>query len=491
MTKVPVNFGEWRPDLAVLDNEFVADVENVFAGINSYMPVPSLTPFAGSQIPEPLVGLTSARMTDGTWRIYGGSATKLYQWDNHGWIDVSRTTGGAYNVPTGERWSFAQFGPWLIAVNIGDVPQVINVDSGTNFAALGGSPPVAHNVNVIGDFVVLSGLDSDRRSIQWSGINDITQWTPGLGLSDSQSFPDGGPVQGVAGSEIGYVVQDRAIRTMQFMPGDTTFIFNFSRVVTDHGSISEYGYVSVANVLYFLAEEGFYQLQGNQINPIGYEKVNEWFLANSDIGRRNVVQAIAANRPWVLWASHSTVGSQMYDELILYNWATNRWTKVREFAQAWATVATVTIDLDTDDPTDLPADTLLDSASRPLDSFAYVGGRPTIAAVNQDGFLCSLTGPNLQATIETAERHIVPGMRTYVSEVYPMADAVQCMVFTGTRERLQDQVVWDGPTQLEVTGSIPVLSSSRLHRFRVVIPRGDTWTHAEGVLTEAQPDGGA
>jgi hypothetical protein len=278
---------------------------------------------------------------------------------------------------------------------------------------------------------------------------------------------------------------------MQFLPGDTMFIFNFTRVVTDHGSISEYGYTSVANVLYFLAEEGFYQLQGNQFNPIGYEKVNEWFLANSDITRRNVVQCIAANRPWILWAYHSSVGSQIYDGVILYNWATQRWTRVIETAYTWATVATASIDLDSDDPGDLPPDTLLDSASRTLDSFAYVGGRPVIAAVNQDGFLCSLTGPNLQATIETAERHIVPGMRTYVSEVYPIADAVQCVVYTGTRERLQDQVVWDGPTQLEVTGSIPVLSSSRLHRFRVVIPRGDTWTHAEGVLTEASPDGAA
>ena len=40
-----------------------------------------------------------------------------------------------------------------------------------------------------------------------------------------QEFPDGGPVQGVAGGEIGYVVQDRAIRTMQFLPGDTNTHF--------------------------------------------------------------------------------------------------------------------------------------------------------------------------------------------------------------------------------------------------------------------------
>ena len=43
--KIPVEFGEWRPDVALLDTKFAADVENVFAGVNSYLPFPSLLPF--------------------------------------------------------------------------------------------------------------------------------------------------------------------------------------------------------------------------------------------------------------------------------------------------------------------------------------------------------------------------------------------------------------------------------------------------------------
>ena len=65
-------------------------------------------------------------------------------------------------------------------------------------------------------------------------------------------------MQGVAGAEIGYVVQERGIRSMQFLPGDTTFIFNFSRVLHDRGSISKYGCSSLGNVLYFVAEDGYY-----------------------------------------------------------------------------------------------------------------------------------------------------------------------------------------------------------------------------------------
>jgi hypothetical protein len=91
--------------------------------------------------------------------------------------------------------------------------------------------------------------------------------------------------------------------------------------------------------------------------------------------------------------------------------------------------------------------------------------------------------------METGETHLVPGQRTFVSDAYPLADAIDGLVAVATRERLQDPVVWGPDVPLEITGSASVLTSSRLHRFRVTIPQGDTWTHAQAVAVEAQPDG--
>lgn len=501
MPKMPIQLAEWRPDIALLDNNFAADVENVLVTLNSYTPVPSLVPYRPNMTPipdPPVLGLIGVRLLNQLWGIFAATHAHLYKFDNTlGWIDVSRTTGGAYNLPpTGELWSFAQFGNKLYAQQSGDVLQVINVDSGTNFAAAPGNPPIAHHVSQIGDFLVLSNLvpnvtwpNVNNRMIAWCGVNDPTNWTPGIGLSDQQEFPDGGPVQGTAGSEtIGYVVQDRAIRTMQFMPGDTTFIFSFARVVIDKGSISEFGYNTVANVLYFLAEEGFYALAGQQLTPIGQEKVNEWFLANSDLGRRNVVQCLSTNRPWVFWACHASTGSQFYDRIMLYNWALDRWVRITESAQMWATLSSTELDLDTDDPAD-PNDVSLDSTSPGLDSFAYIGGRPLIVAIDVNGNLATLSGPNLQATLETAEKHLVPGDRAFVSDVYPMLDAAECLIAAGTRERLQDIVEWHPPVGIEVTGSAAVYTSARLHRFRLIVPRGSVWKHAQGALADSQRDG--
>lgn len=490
MAKVPVDFSEWRPDIALLDTKFASEVENVFAGANSYLPFPSLLSFSATALPGPVCGLYAARLVGGEWKIYGATRDKLWIWGYAGWTDASRTTGGAYSVAPGDLVSFEQSGTKLVAVHYNDDPQVIDIDSGTNFTALAGSPPRATNVKQLGDFLFLSGLATSNRRIIWSAINDITGWIVGTNLCDEQEFPDNGPVQGVAGGEIGYVVQDRGIRTIQFMPGDTTYIFNFSRVLHDRGCISKYGFTAIGNNLYFVSEDGFYTITGQQVGAIGADKVNDWFLANSDVERRNVVVALAGvNKPRIVWVFHSFSGAPMYDRQIIFDWSNQRWARASISAQVWGLLATPGLDLDTDGTE--PGDPLLDSTAHSLDSFAYVGGRPLIGAIDPNGFLAALTGPNLAATMETAEVHLVPGQRAFVSDIYPLDDAVDGpgTVAAATRERLQDIVVWNTPAVIEITGSAAAYSSARLHRFRRYIPAAAVWTHAQGVLAETQQDG--
>jgi len=486
----PIPFAEWRPDIALLDNSFAGIAENVYPTPNSYIPWPSLAPLTVDQLPTlPARGLTFARTATGSYVIYAGSRTKLYRWSGVAWVDVSRTSGGDYNVAESDVWVFAQYGTRLHAVNIGDAPQVIDVDAGTNFAATAGSPPHATSVAVIGDFLVLSGLIGNRRVIQWSGINDDTSWTIGLSLGDMQEFPDGGPVYGVAGGEIGYVVQDRTIRTMQFLPGDTATIFNFSRVEREKGCMAKYGFVFTRGVLFFVAEDGFYGI-GIPNNPaIGAHKVNDWFLLNSDPKRRGETFCFADPRkPRVLWAFYSSDTSVYYDRVIAFDWMVGRFTYGTAVAQSWGTLAAPGVDLDTDIPGDA-LDIPLDSIRPSLDSTLYEGGRPIISAIDQNGILCFEDGPPMPAVIETAEGHFHTGMRAFVSGVYPLIDCPGVTVTPGARENLQEPVTFGVPLPVETTGTAPIYSSSRLHKFRVATPSAVVWHHATGVQVETQPDG--
>jgi len=490
-----VQFGDWKPDIALVDNQFAAIAENVYPAANSYVPWEKLAPITTAQLPAKCLGLTFARTLTGSYLIFAGTATHLYRWSGSAWVDISRTTDGAYSVAPGDRWTWAQFGQNLIAVQIGDAPQTINVDSGANFANLGGSPPKATSVCVIGDFLVLAGLVqatgfSNRRMIQWSAINDITGWTIGTNLSDIQEMPDGGPVIGVAGGEVGFVVQDRSIRSMQFLPGDNLIIFSFSRVEREKGCMAKYGFIYTRGILFFVAEDGFYALGAPQ-PPIGANAVNDWFRDNSDPKRRDQTYAYADPRkPRVLWAFYSSDTSTNYDRVIVFDWSLNKWSYGRPTAQQWGTLAAQGVDLDTDIPGD-PIDHPLDSTAPSLDSTAYFGGRPVVAAIDINGILCFQDGSPLAATIDTAESHLSPGMRSFVSAAYPLIDAAgdALTVAVGERERLQDPQSYGAPQPVGSTGSAPVYSSSRLHRFRVFVPEAVQWTHAQGVQVEAQPDG--
>ena len=335
MAKTPLQFGEWRPDIALLDNQFAAIAENVYPAPNSYLPFLGLVPRT-TPLPAPAKGLTFARTSSGAYVIYAGTATKLYKWSGTAWTDVSRATGGAYAVADDALWSFAQFGDQLVAVHPGDEPQVADITAGTAFTALGGNPPNATSVAVVGDFLVLSGLTTNNRMIKWSGINNIEQWTVGLELSDEQEFPDGGPVIGVAGGESGFVVQDRSLRTMQFLPGQTDVIFSFSRIEREKGCMAKYGFVFTRGVLFLVSEDGFYGI-GAQNPSIGDHIVNQWFLDHSDPERRHMTLAFADPRkPHVMWAFYSAGTSAIYDRIIIHDWSLNRWSYSTQAAQIGA-----------------------------------------------------------------------------------------------------------------------------------------------------------
>lgn len=492
MPKASIDFAEWRPDLALVDASFASTAHNVFAGANSYLPFPGLAQLTSTPLPGKACGLSFARTNVGVFRIYAGNQTDLFRWSGTGWTNLTRTSGGGYHVADGDLWRFRQNGTHLLATNINDVVQDCDIEAGTNFVNLAGSPPQATNIAQIGPFVVLGGELANRRKIQWSAIENRNGWTIGLNLSDEQEMPDGGQVQGVDGGEIGYIVQDQAIRTLQWLPGDTQTIFSISRVVHDRGCVSKYGFTCVGDVLYWAAWDGFYAVSGAQLFAIGDNKVNDWFVRNSDPARRNLVLAFNFNDAHrVGWAFHGSATSEVYDKLLIYDWVLQRWTLATISAQIWAAAASQDLDLDTTGTE--PGDALLDSTALSLDSFAYMGGQPMIGAIDPNGFLCALNGNNLLATIETGEMHFSPGQRTYISDAYPLVDAgpADIMVSVGTRERLQDTVQWGVPVPLEITGSASLLSSSRLHKFRVSVAANAIWNHAQKVQTEIQPDGEA
>ena len=166
MAAIP--FGEYRPDVADYKNTFASYLNNVFPRADGYGPVPSMSAYS-TALAGTCRGHFKALKTDGSVSLFAATSTRIYQMSNtdQTWTDVSNG-GSAYSaLSSTDNWQFAQFGNYVIAVQANVAPQYFDLTSSTAFANLGGSPPQAAYVAVVGRFLVLSGLLNNPYRIQW------------------------------------------------------------------------------------------------------------------------------------------------------------------------------------------------------------------------------------------------------------------------------------------------------------------------------------
>ena len=324
-----LSFGEYRPDVDDLDGATSRSLLNVYPRGDGYGPINLIEAFSDA-LGAACRGYFFARNIDNTVTIFAGTATKLYELSNtdFAWTDVS-AGGGSYSaLSSSAMWSFAQFGDLVIATQANDDVQVYDLTSSSAFADLAGTPPDAAYVSVVNGFVVLSGLAAEPYRIQWSGLNDATQWTSGTNSSDFQDLPDGGIVRPVLGGEFGIILQDASIRRMTFSPGSEA-VFDIQRLAKDIGVLGPYSACNAGERAFFLTAKGFMETDGTgQMKPIGEEKVNRTFFSDYDSSQLQLVIAAADPKAHsVLWVYKSNDNAtNTFDKGLLYNYLLQRWT---------------------------------------------------------------------------------------------------------------------------------------------------------------------
>jgi len=489
-----LSYGAWEPDSAGVNardqngRAILQIAKNVYPIKTGYGPVQALSAIANGALPDTCKGLAFARTSSGGYEIFAGTTTHLYRFISSAWTDYTRVSGGNYNVSADDFWSFAQFGSKLIAVNINDAPQVIDVDTGaTAFSALAGSPPNARYVTVVGDFVVLGCLSANNRKVRNSAINDSTGWTVGTNLCDEQEFPDGGRVTGVAGGEFGWVVQEKSIRRMDFHAG-ADIAFSFERVEKEHGAAAGYSVVSTINAVFFLSDDGFYSFGEQGLVPIGDQRVNRWFRSNSDTTRFFTVVAFSdPYAPRICWSFFNSSGSTIFDRLLIYNWHIDQFTYSDESAQFWATSVTsgkTLEDLDTYGSIDT-------GVPYSLDSRVWEGGRPVIGAVDSNGKLAFLEGAfPKDVLITTAPMQLIDSRRATVNGVYPIGifNDATLGLRVGRRENTKSSVNYTASVVPSTSSGIGRFKASgRVHEIELSVTQasGSLWTQIQGIDVDA------
>lgn len=384
------------------------------------------------------------------------------------------------------QWRFAQFGNLVIAVQANAAPQVFDLSSSSAFSDLGGSPPQAAYVDIVGRFVVLSGLLSNPYRIQWSGLNAVTTWTSGVNSSDYQDLPDGGIVRGVAGGEFGTIFQDQAIRRMSYVPG-SPLIFQIERVTQDKGLYAPYSIIRAGERIFFYAGQGFHVIApGGLPEQIGRERVDRTFLTDLDKGSLQLFMGAADPRSTrVYWAYKSVSGTaNKYDKIIGYDYALDRWFMLSISGEYLLGVSQTGLTLENLDS----ISSSIDALTLTLDAYA-TAVQPEIAQFDGSHYLGFFRGSNLEATLESAEQG-TDGQRITIRGFRPVTDAGSFYGSVSYRDTLADTAVSTSEIARNTrTGRCDLMKSTRYSRFKQRVPSAETWTYSAGFEPDLTTEG--
>lgn len=388
-----------------------------------------------------------------------------------------------YSATVDERWRFKQFGDFVVAVNINTAPQVYEIGTSTEFTDLGGSPPNSRHIAVWGDHLALMS----ERTVTWSDTDDITEWA--TGNAGSQTFPDGGVIQGSNDATNPIVIQKDAIRLGTFVPGSTV-VFTFTKIHDKRGAAAPYSITSRGEYTFFADTGGFFRITPDgAIQSIGFEKVDRTIFGL--IGGSELVSIYGEVDPFhtrVYFAVKINSTSDAFDRLVIYDWNLDKWTQIETEMEILFPLASGTIGYTLEGLDEISAS--LDALPFSLDSKVWQGGSPVMAAFDTSNMLGFFSGNNAEAIVTTQEVGATDGQLTMISSLYPVVDTDDVKVTIAARMKRGDTFTSTPElTPSTVTGRVDKLNTSRFHRFRVRIPAETVWSAAQGIDVETQPAG--
>jgi hypothetical protein len=469
-----IAFTEWTPDLAgVAQNLAVA--KNVVPSALGYNPFPTAVDYSAAAS-EDLNNVFAGKFSS-TTTVFAGGATKLFKFDGAdlSMDNVSKT--GNYSSVV--KWNFTQFGNTIIAANNVNKLQGYTLGSSTTFDDLSADAPVAEYVTVVRDFVVAASLDggSNANKVQWSNINDETNWTTGAASqSDYQIISDGGNIHGMTGGEVGLIFLDRAIVRMSYI-GSPLF-FQFDTISRGVGCVEGNTVVQYGSMTYFLGADGFYSCDGTTVTAIGTQKVDSWFYANANPSKLNLMSStIDPFRKIVVW---KFIDNFAQNTLLIYNWQVQKWSYCTTDVDVVASSASAGMTLE---GLDLYGN--MDTLTTSLDDALWSGGKFLFAGA-RDNKIVTFTGANSTAQIETGD--IGSEATSVVTLARPVVDNGSGSVAIASRMLLSEVAQLGSYIPASNENRVALRSSGKYHRLSL-IPTGDRWSNAIGIDIDIIPQG--
>ena len=393
-------------------------------------------------------------------------------------IKVSSTD---YTTQSGDRVRFTQFGRTIISTNNSQRLQYWDLTSSTAFKNLSDSAPIAKYITVVRDFVVVANTNEGSQQpyrVRWSALNNETDWVENVNTqSDYQDIPDGGQIVGIRGGEFGVIFLDRAIHRMSYV--GTPFIFQFDNISRNKGCIASGSIAQYQGISFFLSDDGFYMCDGQQVTPIGAEKVDRFFFNDaSEFDFPSMSAAVDPVRKLVIWNYKGVDGNR---HLIIYNFATKKWTYAdagTDYISESSTSSSTLEELDT-------LSNSIDALAISLDSLMFMGGKYFLGGTKGTNVM-TYTGSNLTGRIATGD---LGGQgRSVMTLVRPQVDNGSASIAVSSRTLLSEQVTYGTAVSASSENRVSLRSSGNYHRVQLN-PTGNNWKNASAIDVDIVPQG--
>lgn len=485
-----IPFGEWLPDRPPRDNPGAIEAKNVTPIAGGYGPCRALNSFTNA-LDTRCRGAVSGIAGNLSVFTFAGDAGKLYRLSNATWSDVSQM--GGYSTGADEVWNFVEFGRadrLVIATNFTDVPQKWVLGTSSAFADLSATAPKARYMGVVGDFLVVGNVDDSTDGnvpsrVAWGPINNPEGvWTPSQTTqADFQDLKAGGEITGVVGGEYGSILCRTAVYRMTYV--GVPLIFRFDEVSRNTGCVAPGSVASHGAITIFLSEDGFVLFDGQQLAPIGANKVDSWFDEYVSGGGYGRISATMDPARKLYLCAFPADGQDSPSRILIYNWELNRWAWCEQDCEVLARLLSPGYTLE--QLANISAS--IDALPASLDSRQWQGGAVTFGGFDLSHQFGPFGGATKEAVIDTAETQIFDPARAFVRGVRPIVDAT-ATVALGTRDSPTATVAWTGDMTVNArTHLASFRSDARYHRARVRTS-GD-FSFAQGVDIEATRSGSA
>ena len=476
MTTKRLQFTDWLPDQPANAGS-LNDAKNVYPVGIGYGAFPSSEDFSNAAS-EPLNSVFVAKF-GAVVEVFAGSATKLYKFDvgTLALTDVSKS-GGYSGDGT---WRFEQFGNVVLACNDNARLQTWEIGSSTAFSDASAVAPIAKDIAVVRDFVFAGniGVGSEPDKVQWSDINDETDWVSGsTSQSDYQIIADGGNVQAITGGEFGVVLLEKSVVRASYV-GSPLF-FQFDTISNGLGCLEGHSVAQYGNITFFLSDDGFYSTDGQTVTNIGLEKVDRWFFSRVDLTQINTISvAVDPVKNLVVWNYADVDGNR---RIRSYNWQLQKWSRAETTSDSVGTIATLGETLETLESAYGYTD--IDTMPASLDSRLFVGGKFLFAGT-RDNKIVTFTGESITPQLITTDIEV--GYNSVATLARPQIDNGTAQVAVASRKELDDTIGFSAFVPATTEGRCSLRSAGRYHRFNVQ-PTGN-WTTAMAVDVDVKPQG--